>query len=98
MSAEGYFTRAGFEFFKELRTHNNRDWFQANKERYEKHVREPFLRLIADLAPGLKKTNSPFVADPSPNGGSMMRIYRDIRFSKDKHPVQDVRHCSLLAR
>jgi uncharacterized protein (TIGR02453 family) len=88
MSAEGYFTRALFEFLKELRTHNNRDWFQANKERYEKQLREPFLRLIADLAPALKKINSRFVADPSPNGGSMMRIYRDIRFSKDKSPYK----------
>src|SRR5229473_2352080 len=88
MSGEAYFTRRAFEFLKELRAHNNRDWFQANKERYEEQVREPFLRLIADLAPGLKKTNSSFVADPSSNGGSMMRIYRDIRFSKDKSPYK----------
>src|SRR6266853_2098955 len=88
MSGEAYLTRGAFEFLKELRAHNNRDWFQANKERYEEQVREPFLRLIADLAPGLKKANSSFVADPSPNGGSMMRIYRDIRFSKDKSPYK----------
>src|SRR5712691_7865163 len=88
MSGEAYLTRGAFEFLKELRAHNNRDWFQAHKEQYEKQVREPFLRLIADLAPGLKKIDSSFVADPSPNGGSMMRIYRDIRFSKDKSPYK----------
>jgi uncharacterized protein (TIGR02453 family) len=46
------------------------------------------LRLIADLAPGLKRINPQIVADSSPNGGSMMRIYRDIRFSKDKSPYK----------
>lgn len=85
---EGYFKRDLFNFLKELSVHNNRDWFQANKERYEKQVRDPFLRLIADLGPGLKKINPHFVADPKPNGGSMMRIYRDIRFSKDKSPYK----------
>ena len=88
MNDAGYFTRETFSFLKELREHNDRDWFQANKERYEKQVRGPFLRLIADLAPGLKKINSRYVADPSPNGGSMMRIYRDTRFSKDKSPYK----------
>lgn len=88
MSDERYFTPEAFAFLNELREHNNRDWFQANKEEYEKHVREPLLRLIADLAPGIKKITPRFVADPSPNGGSMMRIYRDIRFSKDKSPYK----------
>ena len=48
----------------------------------------PFLRLITDLAPALKKIGGRFIADPSPTGGSMMRIYRDIRFSKDKSPYK----------
>jgi uncharacterized protein (TIGR02453 family) len=88
MSAERYFTRGLFEFLMDLETHNNRDWFQTNKERHERQVQEPFLRLIADLAPGLKKIKPGFVADPSPNRGSMMRIYRDIRFSQDKSPYK----------
>ena len=83
-----YFKRDLFDFLKELSVHNNRDWFQANKERYVKQVRDPFLHLIADLGPGLKKIDSNFVADPRPNGGSMMRIYRDIRFSRDKSPYK----------
>jgi len=83
-----YFKRSLFDFLKDLSTHNNRDWFQANKSRYEQQVQEPFLRLIADLGPGLKQINPQFVADPRPNGGSMMRIYRDIRFSKDKSPYK----------
>jgi uncharacterized protein (TIGR02453 family) len=49
-------------------------------------VRDPFLRFVADLGPPLQTLKPPFVADPSPVGGSMMRIYRDIRFSRDKSP------------
>jgi uncharacterized protein (TIGR02453 family) len=88
MSQDGYFNKGTLEFLTDLQAHNNRDWFQANKERFEAQVRDPFLRLIADLAPGLKKIAPGFVADPSANGGSMMRIYRDIRFSKDKSPYK----------
>jgi len=88
MSADGYFTRDAFKFLGELRAHNQRDWFLKNKARYEQKVRDPFLRFIADLAPGLHKINPHIVADASPTGGSMMRIYRDIRFSKDKSPYK----------
>ena len=88
MSNRPYFGREFFGFLKELAAHNNRDWFEANRERYELSVRDPFLRLIADLQPHLKKINPQIVADPRPNGGSMMCIYRDIRFSKDKSPYK----------
>jgi uncharacterized protein (TIGR02453 family) len=86
--ADSYFTRDLLKFLSELRRHNNRDWFQKNKERYEERVRDPALRFIADLAPRLRKINPHMVADPKPTGGSMMRIYRDIRFSKDKSPYK----------
>lgn len=83
-----YFTPDLFRFLSELKLHNNRGWFQENKERYERSVRDPFLRFVADLGPRLKKISPYFVADPSPVGGSMMRIYRDTRFSKDKTPYK----------
>ena len=86
--SEPYFSRELFAFLRELRAHNKRDWFQNNKQRYEACVSEPFLRFIADLGPNLHKINPHIVADPSPTGGSMMRIYRDIRFSKDKSPYK----------
>jgi uncharacterized protein (TIGR02453 family) len=88
MTTSGYFRPGLFRFLKDLKTHNERAWFQANKQRYEADVQEPFLRLIADLSPTLKKIGGGFIADPSPKGGSMMRIYRDIRFSKDKSPYK----------
>jgi uncharacterized protein (TIGR02453 family) len=83
-----YFGPGLLGFLKDLRLHNDRGWFLANQQRYGKGVREPFLRLIADLAPGLKKISPNFIVDPRPNKGSLMRIYRDIRFSKDKSPYK----------
>jgi uncharacterized protein (TIGR02453 family) len=83
-----YFTPELFRFLRQLKRNNDREWFAANKGRYEAAVRDPFLMLIADLAPMLAKISPYFVADPSPNRGSMMRIYRDMRFSSDKSPYK----------
>src|SRR5690349_1473210 len=88
MAKAAHFTPDFLRFLRDLEAHNNRDWFQKNKERYENSVRDPFLRLVADLQPRLKKLSPNIVADPSPVGGSMMRIYRDIRFAKDKTPYK----------
>src|SRR5215475_5213837 len=88
MTTNGYFGSGLFRFLRDLKLHNERAWFQANKRRYEADVQAPFLGLIADLAPGLKRINPNFVADPTPNRGSLLRIYRDIRFSKDKSPYK----------
>ena len=82
------FTRAAFDFLRELREHNDRDWFAANKQRYEKHVRDPALQVIAGFGPRLHKISPHLVADPRPVGGSMFRIYRDTRFSRDKSPYK----------
>jgi uncharacterized protein (TIGR02453 family) len=51
-------------------------------------VRDPFLRFIADFAAPLGSISPNFRADPKPSGGSLFRIYRDIRFSKDKSPYK----------
>jgi uncharacterized protein (TIGR02453 family) len=83
-----YFTPELFRFLSQLKKNNDREWFTANKGRYESSVRDPFLRFIADFAPLLEKISPHFIADPSPVRGSMMRIYRDIRFSKDKSPYK----------
>jgi uncharacterized protein (TIGR02453 family) len=88
MASAGYFTTDGIRFLVDLRTHNAKPWFDANKERFEAGLREPGLRLVADLEPVLKKISKHFVADVKPSGGSMSRIYRDTRFSKDKSPYK----------
>jgi uncharacterized protein (TIGR02453 family) len=88
MESHNYFKPDSFRFLIELQDHNQRDWFLQNKGRYEKDLRDPFTQFIADLGPPLKKISQHFVADPRPVGGSMMRIYRDVRFSRDKSPYK----------
>ncbi|HJR87953.1 MAG TPA: DUF2461 domain-containing protein [Acidimicrobiia bacterium] len=83
-----YFTPASFKFLRELAANNERDWFAANKERYIDLVQEPALAFISDFAPRLRKISSHFEADPRVQGGSLLRPYRDIRFSKDKTPYK----------
>lgn len=84
----GIFKEAFFDFFGELTVHNHREWFEANKHRYQQHVKDPMLILIQLMAPLLQDISANFVADPRPNGGSMFRIYRDVRFSKNKDPYK----------
>lgn len=76
-----------FAFFVDLKANNNREWFQANKRRYEVHVKEPLLGLIAAFTEPLARISTRFTAIPK-MGGSLFRIYRDIRFSKDKRPYK----------
>jgi uncharacterized protein (TIGR02453 family) len=80
-----YFTPELFAFLRELRENNNREWFAANKQRYEREVRDPALRFISDFGPPLSRIAPRLVADPR---RSMFRIYRDTRFSRDKSPYK----------
>jgi uncharacterized protein (TIGR02453 family) len=83
-----YFSAASFEFLRELSANNDREWFAAHKKDYEAHLRQPFLRLLADLAPVLAASLPHFVPNPRPMGGSLFRIHRDTRFSNDKRPYK----------
>jgi uncharacterized protein (TIGR02453 family) len=84
----GYFDRRLFDFLNDLEDHNDREWFAENKERYEQDLKEPFLQFISDAGPRLRKISPNLVADARPVGGSLFRIYRDVRFSKDKSPYK----------
>lgn len=88
MSNKTYITPELFTFFRELQENNNREWFQTNKERYEKQVREPLLEFITDFGLRLAEISPHYVADARKSGGSLFRINRDIRFSKDKSPYK----------
>jgi uncharacterized protein (TIGR02453 family) len=85
---QAVFSRELFEFLADLRENNDREWFAANKHRYEQHLLEPALDFIEAFAPRLEKISPHFRADPRPSGGSLFRIYRDTRFSKDKSPYK----------
>ncbi len=88
MAASPCFPKEMFRFLEDLRSHNEKAWFEANKERYLTAVRDPLLRFIADFAPRLQKISRQYAADPRPVGGSLMRPYRDTRFSSDKSPYK----------
>lgn len=84
-----------FTFLSDLAKNNNREWFNANKDRYRAEVVTPVSEFIAAMSPRLHKISKHYVADPRPHGGSMYRIYRDTRFSKDKRPYKEHIGCHL---
>jgi uncharacterized protein (TIGR02453 family) len=76
-------------FYCELSSNNNRDWFYANKARYEQVVLEPAQSFVISFGERLRLVSNAIRYDPRTNGvGSIMRIYRDLRFSKDKTPYK----------
>ena len=84
----GHFSPETVAFLSELAAHNDRAWFAENKPRYEQCVREPALAFITAIGPGLARISRHFVANARRSGGSLMRIYRDTRFSKSKLPYK----------
>ncbi len=79
---------ATLAFLEELAANNDRGWFAENRERYEALVREPSLDFIATIGPRIAGCSEHFLALPKKSGGSLMRVYRDTRFSKDKTPFK----------
>jgi uncharacterized protein (TIGR02453 family) len=77
-----------FAFLRELKEHNDREWFNENRDRYENDLLEPALAFIEDFALRLPRISPHLVADARRQGGSLFRIYRDTRFSRDKSPYK----------
>ena len=75
-------------FLEELSSNNNRAWFKENKSRYEELVLDIALRFIQSMQDPLAVFAPHFVATPTRVGGSLMRVYRDTRFSKNKIPYK----------
>jgi uncharacterized protein (TIGR02453 family) len=71
---------------KDLRAHNDRDWFVANKERCERDLIEPARDLVRGLLERLAKPFPRLRGSDAKVGGSLTRLNRDVRFSKDKQP------------
>ena len=93
-----YITPKLFKFFCDLKKNNDREWFEANKQRYEDDVRTPLLAFIDDFAEPLYKISPHFRADARKVGGSLFRIFRDVRFSKDKSPYKTRPGCTSDTR
>ncbi len=83
-----HFDDRTLRFLKQLARNNNRDWFQANKGRYEQQVLVPALEFIRTMQQPLGRISPHFLAVPKKTGGSLMRVYRDTRFSADKRPYK----------
>jgi len=78
------FDRDAMQFWHELASEMSREWFTANKQRYQSVWVEPMLALLREVARGLAPTYRPFpLAEPG-----VLRIYRDLRFSRDKAPYK----------
>lgn len=86
--AEQFFTEDTLAFLTELALHNRREWFNDNKQSYENYVRNPALEFIDAMEGRMEKISPCFPAIPKKSGGSLMRIYRDVRFSRDKSPYK----------
>ena len=82
------FSPALFAFLRELAANNDREWFTANKARYVAEVQEPALAFVEDVGMRLPDVSRHLVADARTSGGSLFRIYRDVRFSKDRSPYK----------
>ncbi len=84
-----------FRFLRQLAKNNNREWFKTNKERYHTAVADPVCDFIEAIDPRLEAISAHYIADSRPHGGSMFRIYRDTRFSKDKKPYKEHVGCQF---
>ena len=82
------FTKDTLKFLRQLKKNNNREWFAEQKPRYEKSVLFPAMALVQDMAKPIEKISPCFQAISKRSGGSIMRIYRDVRFSKNKLPYK----------
>ena len=89
------FSPAALRFLRQLKTNNNRQWFEAHRDDYEQELREPMRELIGELDARCMRFAPEMGGDPK---RSMFRINRDIRFSKDKSPYKTNAGCWLHHR
>ena len=81
------FPEAGLQFLAGLSTHNNKEWFEAHKQDFQRFLIEPAQAFVLTLGERLQTLSPDIIYDTRLNGsGSLSRIYRDTRFSKDKRP------------
>ncbi len=80
------FSQDFIDFFKELSANNNRDWFNANKARFKSNVEAPFTTFVSHMIIQMQKVQAGL--DGLAAKDCVFRIYRDVRFSKDKSPYK----------
>lgn len=82
------FPKATLKFLRELRKDNTKTWFDAHRDQYDQYYVQAARDFVSAIEPKLKKMIPELVIEPRING-SIFRINRDIRFSKDKRPYKD---------
>lgn len=85
MSFSG-FTREAPKFLFENRMNNSKEWYESHKDEYKKHVYNPFVELIKEIAPAITEIDSQLITIPSK---LISRVRRDTRFTKDKTLYRD---------
>jgi uncharacterized protein (TIGR02453 family) len=89
------FTKRALQFLRQLKKHNEKPWFEAHREEYERELREPMRALIADMDARFRRFAPEMGGDTK---RSMFRIYRDMRFSRDKSPYKTNAGCWFFHR
>lgn len=82
------FGDATLTFLRALARHNQREWFLEHKPAYEQNVVTPALAFISAMEKPLAQLAPRFLALPLKQGGSLMRLHRDVRFSRNKSPYK----------
>lgn len=80
---QGIFCKDTFQFFRDLKKHNHKDWMDANRERYQASVVQPLKKLLEEMGPAVLDLDHRFETTGR-RGANLSRINRDIRFAKDK--------------
>ena len=86
-----YFSQDFIDFFRDLAQNNNKTWFHSNRKRYERSVKDSFYSFIEDLICQIRRYDPLFSVSPH---DCILRINRDIRFSKEKSPYN--LHCTAF--
>lgn len=81
------FNKKTVTFFKQLAKNNNREWFESNREMYDRHVMEPSRGFVVAMGERLREIAPGIHAEPKVNK-ALFRIHRDTRFSSDKSPYK----------
>ncbi len=81
-----YFSSDFVKFFEELEKNNHKEWFDENRKRYEKEIKNPFKAFVSDLILAIQKFDPEIMIKPK---DAIFRINRDIRFSKNKQPYKN---------
>ena len=80
------FSQEALDFLNDIRFNNNQTFYEANKARYERYVKQPMRELSDELAPVVQLIDPKLDTRP---GRTMSRIRRDTRYTKDKSPFRD---------